>query len=165
DEFALVEATPAEFEENEALYPKVGTAATVDESNLVPVPIQAVQLGSGNKGLGLGRVNPILGQPFSSALNDSTLTPADRPAVPTSHATPRMGISKTLKIRFLDLEATQITSMNTSTDSYIAELLDSVCKKWGLDKGNHLLKVTGSNTVAPLDRTVEALGDIAELDL
>jgi hypothetical protein len=70
-----------------------------------------------------------------------------------------------LRIRFIDLEATQTTSMNTTTDSYIAELLDSVCKKWGLDKGNYLLKVMGSNTVAPLDRTVEALGSITELDL
>lgn len=77
-----------------------------------------------------------------------------------------MGVSKTLKVRFINLEAsTHVMTINTSTDSYIAEILDSVCKRWGLDKGNYLLKVMGSNTVAPLDRTVEALGNITELDL
>lgn len=77
-----------------------------------------------------------------------------------------MGVSKTLKVRFINLEAsTHVMTLNTSTDSYIAEILDSVCKRWGLDKGNYLLKVMGSNTVAPLDRTVEALGNITELDL
>ena len=38
-------------------------------------------------------------------------------------------------------------------------------KRWGLDKGNYILKVMGSNTIAPLDRTVEALGNITDLDL
>lgn len=166
DEFALVEASQTDLEENERLYPKFSQIPSVEENNEPaaqamppnPTPAQYKQPPP--------RQNPILGQPFSSALNDSTLTPADRPAVPVSHATPRMGISKTLKVRFINLEAsTHVMTLNTSTDSYIAEILDSVCKRWGLDKGNYLLKVMGSNTVAPLDRTVEALGNITELDL
>lgn len=162
DEFALVKATAIEFAENERQYP-TPSADAVDEAEIAQPIIQANQTNAKNRMF--GRINPILGQPFSSALNDSTLTPADRPAVPTSQATPRMGVTKTLKVRYVDLDATQTTSMNTSTDSYIAEILDSVCKKWGLDKGHYLLKVMGSNTVAPLDRTVEALGNITELDL
>ncbi|KAL1850936.1 Component of a membrane-bound complex containing the Tor2p kinase [Paecilomyces lecythidis] len=171
DEFALVEATQAEFEENERLYPKYSQAAATEESTGANQPAPATTneppAAAANKATATTtRLNPILGQPFSSALNDASLTPADRPAVPTSHATPRMGVQKTLKIRFIDLEAsTQVMTLNTSTDSYIAEILDSVCKRWGLDKGNYLLKVMGSNTVAPLDRTVEALGNITELDL
>lgn len=167
DEFALVEASEADFEENERLYPKFSQGPSIEEGNesaaahAVPPTQQPTQYKAPT-----ARVNPILGQPFSSALNDSTLTPADRPAVPVSHATPRMGVSKTLKVRFINLEAsTHVMTLNTSTDSYIAEILDSVCKRWGLDKGNYLLKVMGSNTVAPLDRTVEALGNITELDL
>jgi hypothetical protein len=170
DEFALVEATEAEFEENEKLYPKYSQASAPEDSTDVgqPVPTAANQPPvAANKNTTMTtRVNPILGQPFSSALNDASLTPADRPSVPTYHATPRMGVQKTLKIRFINLEAsTQVMTLNTSTDSYIAEILDSVCKRWGLDKGNYLLKVMGSNTVAPLDRTVEALGNITDLDL
>lgn len=164
DEFALVEASKAEFEENERLYPQYSQSLGSEESEPVAVvpsaqPVPQIKLT-------LGRQNPILGQPFSSALNDNTLTPADRPAVPISHATPRLGATKTLKIRFLNLEGSaHVMTLNTTTDSYIAEILDSVCKRWGLDKGNYLLKVMGSNTVAPLDRTVEALGNITELDL
>ncbi|OOF99590.1 hypothetical protein ASPCADRAFT_138212 [Aspergillus carbonarius ITEM 5010] len=165
DEFALVEASKAEFEDNERLFPMFSLAPPPEDSAEAATTTAAPtsQPVQQNKA---PRQNPILGQPFSSALNDNTLTPADRPAVPTSHATPRLGVSKTLKIRFINVEAsTQVTTLNTSTDSYIAEILDSVCKRWGLDKGNYLLKVMGSNTIAPLDRTVEALGNITELDL
>ena len=169
DEFALVEASEGDFEENERLYPKFSQAPSAEESS---EPVAAAAAIPPNQMQGHfrpppgPRLNPILGQPFSSALNDSSLTPADRPAVPVSQATPRMGVSKTLKVRFINLEAsTHVMTLNTSTDSYIAEILDSVCKRWGLDKGNYLLKVMGSNTVAPLDRTVEALGNITELDL
>ncbi|OJJ47119.1 hypothetical protein ASPZODRAFT_132065 [Penicilliopsis zonata CBS 506.65] len=171
DEFALVEASQSEFEENERQFPKFSVASAAPEgggtSERPPaLSIPVTQPGMSQTKSPTSRQNPILGQPFSSALNDNTLTPADRPAVPTSHATPRMGVSKTLKIRFINLEAsTHVMTINTSTDSYIAEILDTVCKRWGLDKGNYLLKVMGSNTIAPLDRTVEALGNITDLDL
>ncbi|KAJ5243353.1 uncharacterized protein N7469_001680 [Penicillium citrinum] len=152
DEFALVEATNTEFEENERLHPQFSQSLAFDEgepaTNLaVPGPPQLAPPVKPS----VGRQNPILGQPFSSALNDNTLTPADRPVVPVSHATPRMGVTKNLKIRFINLEASaHVMTLNPSTDSYIAEILDSVM---------------GSNTIAPLDRTVEALGNITELDL
>ncbi|KAE8385285.1 hypothetical protein BDV23DRAFT_176368 [Aspergillus alliaceus] len=164
DEFALVEASDSEFEENERQFPMYSQAVVSEDTNDAASALN-VPSAQPAPPIRAPRTNPILG-PFSSALNDNTLTPADRPAVPTSHATPRMGISKTLKIRFINIEgSTQVTTLNTSTDSYIAEILDSVCKRWGLDKGNYLLKVMGSNTIAPLDRTVEALGHITELDL
>ncbi|KAJ5604479.1 hypothetical protein N7510_009633 [Penicillium lagena] len=165
DEFALVEASDSEFEENERLYPQfsqsLGSAEGDQPANLAAPGTQSTSQSKATA----ARQNPILG-PFSSALNDSTLTPADRPAVPISHATPRLGVSKTLKVRFINLEASaHAMTINTTSDSYIAEILDSVCKRWGLDKGNYLLKVVGSNTIAPLDRTVEALGPITDLDL
>ncbi|KAF7181040.1 hypothetical protein CNMCM7691_000169 [Aspergillus felis] len=167
DEFALVEASEEEFEENERLFPQYSQEAPSEENVTTPTaPTMPLIQPTPPSKAPAARVNPILGQPFSSALNDNTLTPADRPAVPTSHATPRMGVSKTLKIRFMNLDAaTHVTTLNTSTDSYIAEILDSVCKRWALDKGNYILKVAGSNTIAPLDRTVEALGNITDLDL
>lgn len=169
DEFALVEASKAEFEENDRLYPHYRQDIKEEDDQpanvAVPGAAPAQPAPSGPKAV-MGRLNPILGQPFSSALNDNTLTPADRPVVPVSHATPRLGVSKTLKIRYINLEASaHVMTMNTSSDSYIAEILDSVCKRWGLDKGNYILKVMGSNTIVPLDRTVEALGNITELDL
>ncbi|KGO49015.1 DNA polymerase III, clamp loader complex, gamma/delta/delta subunit, C-terminal [Penicillium expansum] len=169
DEFALVEASKSEFEENERLYPQFSSSIgseVADQPASLAVPGTQPAAQKKTPQTTPARANPILGQPFSSALNHSTLTPADRPVVPISHATPRLGVSKTLKIRFINMEASaHIMTINTSTDSYIAEILDSVCKRWGQDKGNYLLKVMGSNTIAPLDRTVEALGSITELDL
>ncbi|KAJ5925083.1 hypothetical protein N7454_007722 [Penicillium verhagenii] len=166
DEFALVEASQSEFEENERLYPQYSQSIEPEESES---PAQIGVAGAQpvpQINLPTERQNPILGPTFKSAIHDNTLTPADRPAVPISHATPRLGITKTLKIRFLNLEGSaHVMTLNTTTDSYIAEILDSVCKRWGLDKGNYLLKVMGSNTVALLDRTVEALGNVTELDL
>jgi hypothetical protein len=166
DEFAIVEATPEEFAENERRFPKFSTAPppVVDEPATPTVPPVPTQ--QGNTIGKPARLHPMLGNPFPSALNDSSLTPADLPAAPISHATPRTGSVKTLKIRYVDSEqSTRVTTVSTSTDSYIAEIIDSVCKRWGLDRGSFVLKVIDSNTVVPLDRTVEALGGIANLDL
>ncbi|EED15506.1 stress activated MAP kinase interacting protein, putative [Talaromyces stipitatus ATCC 10500] len=167
DEFALVEATDAEFEENSRLYPKFNPEPVAETNEAASSNPQTPGTTTPQtKAMPSAvRMNPILGQPFSSALNGTTLKPADMPA-PTSHATPRLGVQKTLKVRFVNIEgSTQTTTVNTATDSYIAEILDSVCKRWGLDKGNYLLKIQGTNTVAPLDRTVEVLGNISDLDV
>lgn len=164
DEFALVEATDAEFEEYSRLYPKFNPEPVVETSEATP-QTSGTATPQTKPMPSAVRLNPILGLPFSSALNGSTSKPADMPA-PTSHATPRLGVQKTLKVRFVNIEgSTQTTTVNTATDSYIAEILDSVCKRWGLDKGNYLLKIPGTNTVAPLDRTVEVLGNVSELDV
>lgn len=160
DEFALIPATQAEYEENARLYPKYNLESA-NESSAGGGQQQQQQTKPAPS-----RVYPILQQPFSSALNDASLTPADRPAVPANHATPRVGVSKTLKVRFVSPDgASQTTTVNTATDTYIAEILDSVCKRWGLDKGQYILKVMGSNTIAPLDRTVEALGSVSDLEV
>lgn len=169
DEFALVEATAQQAGENNKVTPKYTPVSQPEddadappptsESNTIPRPAVPKIQGP--------RHNPVLGgQPFASALNNALLTPADQPAVPTSTATPRMGVTKTVRIRYLDLDVTtQVMTMEIATDSYIAEILDHVCKRWNLDKAGFVLKVGNTNTVAPLDRTVEALGHRSDLDL
>ena len=52
-----------------------------------------------------------------------------------------------------------------TTDTYIAEIFDGVCRDIQVDKGLFVLKVSGTATVAPSDRTVEALGTRTDLDL
>lgn len=167
DEFALVEAMPEQVQENEKFTPHFTPAAVMEEDINEPPGSIAGTTPQPNMNLTAGpRYNPVLGQPFSSALNNATLTPADLPAAPTSHATPRMGVMRTLRIQFLDLDVvSQVTTMELASDSYLAEILDFVCKRWNLDKANYILKVSGTNTVAPLDRTIEALGTRSELDL
>jgi hypothetical protein len=60
---------------------------------------------------------------------------------------------------------TQTMTMELSTDSYIAEILDHVCRRWNYEKAGFVLKVAGTNTVAPLDRTLESLGTRSDLEL
>ena len=170
DEFALVEATAQQAEENHRTTPKFTPKSQTGHDDLETVPQNAESRVTSPQGPGkiqALRNNTVLGgQPFASALSNTTLTPADQPAAPTSHATPRMGVTKTLRIRYFDLDTTtQVTTMESATDSYIAEILDHVCKRWNLDKAGFTLKVAGTNTVAPLDRTVEALGARSDLDL
>ena len=167
DEFALVEATETQFLENRKMTPKYSE---------VIIPLEEDSPGNNMHlsrqpeaeptGQTLPRFNVILDQPFTSAAKHSFAAPADKPAFPISHSTPRTGPPKMLKIYFTSLEAyTQTNTIEVTTDTYIAEVLDTVCRRWNLDKAHHFLKVSGTNTVAPLDRTVESIGARTDLDL
>ncbi|KIX06095.1 uncharacterized protein Z518_04069 [Rhinocladiella mackenziei CBS 650.93] len=168
DEFALVEASLSQVEANKKETPQfipaaeeeVGPVAAPDPSIPQPQPTPAPKAH-------LSRTNILLaGQPFASALTNASLTPADLPAPAAPQATPRVGATKTIRIRYFDIDvAAQTMTMEISTDSYIAEILDHVCKRWNFEKAGFVLKVAGTNTVAPLDRTVEALGTRSDLDL
>ncbi|KAJ9607292.1 Component of a membrane-bound complex containing the Tor2p kinase [Cladophialophora chaetospira] len=174
DEFGLVEASAAQHEANKRDTPQSNTS---EQSESTPVPsfdgfasqptMQRPGTPKAGAGAGAPRNNILLaGQPFTTALTNTALTPADLPAPAGPQATPRMGSTKTIKIRYLNHDMTaQSMTMETSTDSYIAEILDHICKRWNLEKAGFILKVAGTNTVAPLDRTVEALGVRSELDL
>lgn len=162
DEFALVEATDAQYQENKLLTPKY-------EQFVASVTEETPEAPSGRLGLGERKGSSktaILPKPLAPAAPRSITNLADRPVLATMHSTPRMGPPKMLKIHFTSLEAfTQISTIEVTTDTYIAEVLDIVCKRWNLDKAHHILKVTGTNTVAPVDRTVEAIGTRTDLDL
>lgn len=154
DEFALVEATDAQYKENQGLTPKYEIQA-VPPREEIPEPSPRRQSQLEKKEVS-----------FEAAPRKPAAAPADRPALPTSYSTPRMGPPKMLKIHFTSLEAfSQISTIEISSDTYIAEVLDIVCRRWKLDKCYHILKVSGTNTIAPVDRTVEALGTRTDLDL
>ena len=169
DEFALVEATEAQYQENRRLTPKY--SKQFDE--LVEEPPESMPNISEQPGSDTpiiddppSPLNTTITKPFAFTARKPSATLADKPAIPTVHSTPRMGPSKMLKIHFTSLEAyTQTMTIEITTDTYIAEVLDTVCKKWNLDKTHHFLRVTGTNTVAPLDRTVESIGSRTDLDL
>lgn len=167
DEFALVGATAREFEANkretplpaadESLAARQRTQDASNEPHVMPSQVQR----------GGNRNHALLGvQPFASALDTTGLTPADRPIPAGATSTPKLGAMKTVRVRYFDFDTVgQTTKIDISTDSYIAEILDQVCRRWDLDRAGFLLKVAGTNTVAPLDRTVEALGTRSDLDL
>ncbi|KAI9789654.1 MAG: hypothetical protein M1833_002271 [Piccolia ochrophora] len=166
DEFALVEATGQQYKENDRLTPNPPSEEppTQDTSEVTtPQPMP------NHHPAPLPRRNPVLGPSFNphSALRSNINTPADVPSAPASHATPRTGSSKLIKIHLTSPEGyAQFVALHVTTDTYMAEVLDTVCKRRNLDKATHLLKVSGTNVVAPLDRTVESLGEQrSELDL
>ena len=52
-----------------------------------------------------------------------------------------------------------------TTDTYIGEVLEQVCRKKKLEKSGYLLKLHQKNILAPLDRMVESLADNTDLEL
>ena len=158
DEFALVEATEAQHKENQTLTPKYekltsSTPAIKEESSENTAQPQSQPA---PKDMAFSQ------QPNRKA----PAIPIDKPSIPTIQSTPRIGATKTLKIYFTSLEASsQISTIEVTTDTYLAEVLDTVCKRWKVDKAYHILKVAGTQTIAPVDRTVEALGNSTDLDL
>lgn len=171
DEFALVEASPREFEANEKETPMfsptkseaVTSQPQIQQQTTAPPTIVSPPMMTRPS----ARSNPLLaGQPFASALANTSLTPADKPTAATLTSTPRLGTMKTVRVKYFDWDIIgQSTKVEISTDSYIAEILDQVCRRWNLDKAGFILKIAGTNTVAALDRTVEALGTRSDLDL
>ena len=158
DEFALVEASDREFKENQGLTPKYDklAASVLPKKEGSPEPKPQ------------GKRSMEAKDPTSTpaAAYNSQVVPVDKQFRPVIQSTPRMGAAKMLKIHFTSLEAiSQVTTLEVTTDTYLAEVLDNVCKRWKLDKAYHMLKVSGTNTVAPVDRTVEALGPRNDLDL
>ena len=114
--------------------------------------------------------NPITGPSFSmGAMRQNSVTPlADMPlpAAPASRG--RSGVKKTLHIHYTDQETLQSRTIDieTSTDSYIAEIFRQACEQLNLtNRTLYVLKVRGTALVVPEDRTVEALSERTHLDL
>ncbi|TVY32766.1 Target of rapamycin complex 2 subunit [Lachnellula subtilissima] len=172
DEFALVQATDEQFQQNQSLTPQfkheaVQTAPAEDDftSRITPTP-QLSNIGASPLLSTQNRPNPLLTTMSALRQNQSL---ADLPTLSgaPSQPTARLGAQKLLRIHIHSADAApgQMITLDISTDTYLAEVLDVVCKKRQLDKANHVLKLTGSGTVVLLDRTVESIGNRADLDL
>ena len=166
DEFALVEASEQEYAANQRTTPKYTRLFEEfnQEVSSANEPLTAIP-DTETAVVDATPLNSTINKPFAFATRKGSAT-LDRPSTPTSHSTPRTGLPKTLKINFTSPEArTYTANFEITTDTYLAEVLDLACKQWRLDKAHHTLRVTGTNTAAPPDRTVEVLGSRAELDL
>lgn len=91
----------------------------------------------------------------------------DAPSSTTQTSAQRSGAPRTLKIHFTAPDAqTHVLTLEVTADTYISEVLTTVTRRLGLDKGLFVLRVSGVGTVAPPDRMVEALGpERHDLDL
>jgi target of rapamycin complex 2 subunit MAPKAP1 len=164
DEFALVEATPEQFQENQNATPqfKQESAKEATDDDISPKGTPAPQSSA------LAPIPP-RGNPLLTTMSvlRNNGAPLDMPAAPVSQAVPHRGVQKLLRVHIHSSDAApgQMVTVDVSTDTYLAEVLDIVCKKRQLDKANHVLKLTGSGTVVLLDRTVGSIGNCTELDL
>ncbi|KAK5130339.1 hypothetical protein LTR08_002179 [Meristemomyces frigidus] len=173
DEFGLVRAdVAAESSEDEASPAPI--QADTSQAKLVPMPSStALQLADGGQNYALPTMvshrNPITGRSFAlnAAMRKDSNNLLDAPQMQTATSTPRMGAAKTVAVHFTDPQSfqTKRITVPTTSDTYIAELFDIACVRLGLDKALYVFKVRGTQTVAPSDRTVEALGANLHLDI
>lgn len=164
DEFGLVEATDAQFKENQTITPQFQQAETVQavEEDITPRPTPSLQ----------PVVMPSITQPKNLLLlnkltvGGSSVALADTP-VPVVQSTIRSGVKKLLRVHILSTDSAsgQMITVEATTDTYMADVLDMACKKRQLDKANYVLKLSGSSAVVYLDRTVSSIGNHTDLDL
>lgn len=137
-EFALVEATPEQRGENAKSTPSAGPPKTLS------TPAAAA----------------------AAAAPQAAVAPVP-PTQGFVQGAPKTGSSKIIRIHISTIdEFAQSVSVCVTSDTFIGEVLEQVCRKKHLDKSRYILRLTGHpNVVWPLERTVSALGDRAELDL
>jgi hypothetical protein len=91
--------------------------------------------------------------------------PADAPAI-VNQSGMRTGALQHLKIFCNTPEVhDQTVVIKITSDTYIAEVLDIICKKKHLDSSRHSLRLHGTSTIVPLDRIVQELQGRSELEL
>jgi target of rapamycin complex 2 subunit MAPKAP1 len=165
DDFALVQASQAEYAENKSMTPQF------EEQEPVATPTQDEDMTPRNTPQ--PNLNSFL-QPKEPRQNPVTTTGyrtntmfADMPQAPAASSNTTRGQQKLLRIHILssDVAPGQMVTLDVTTETYLAEVLDLVCRKRQLDKANHVLKLPGSGAVVLLDRAVSSIGAVSDLEL
>ncbi|KAM5345483.1 hypothetical protein ACJ41O_011345 [Fusarium nematophilum] len=178
DDFALAAASEDEFLENKALTPQEDEEeepTTSQESGGVALnPTEpgrededATPRGTPGPSAhsflaARPRQNPIVTTTYRS-----NAPPADMPQAPAAAPNTSRGQQKLLRIHIMssDIAPGQMVTLDVTTDTYLAEVLDMVCRKRQLDKANHVLKLPGSGAVVMIDRPVSSIGNVSDLEL
>jgi hypothetical protein len=166
DNFALVQASQAEFAENQSVTPQFQQEEQSDEESRSEetTPTNTPQPSLSHLAPSRPRLNPVT----TTTYRQNQLL-ADMPQQPQPSSVPNTsrGQQKLLRIHIHSSDAApgQMVTLDVTTDTYLAEVLDLVCRKRQLDKANHVLKLPGSGAVVLLDRTVSSIGNVSDLDL
>lgn len=163
DEFALVQATEVQFKDNQTTTPQFQQEAVSDVADDYMTPKATSVPQSSVLPPSAQPRNPLI-VTMSNLRTNSAL--ADAPA-PITQTSTRTGAKKLLRVHILSTDTVpgQMVTVDVTTDTYMEEVLDMVCKKRQLDKANHVLKLSGSSAVVFLDRTVNSIGNRTDLDL
>jgi target of rapamycin complex 2 subunit MAPKAP1 len=168
DDFALVMASDDEHAKNKRVTPEFEEE---DEEDEVETPMQEQgdqETTPKNTPQPESVLPPMYMRP--NPVTNTTYRPGgllDQPQVAAAAPNTSRGQSKLLRVNILssDTAPGQLVTLDVTTDTYMAEVLDLVCRKRQLDKANHVLKIPPSGTVVKVDRPVSSLGGIAELEL
>ncbi|KAI1818724.1 SIN1-domain-containing protein [Poronia punctata] len=163
DEFALVQASEAGFADNRTQTPQFDQQAVAeDEPEDATTPTITPQQPPAIPTAAQPRPNPIITTTYRL---DAPL--ADKPAQPTSAPAATRGQKKLLRIHIMspDIPPGQMVTVDVTTDMYLAEVLDLVCRKRQLDKKAHVLKLPGSGPVTYVDKPVSSIGNVTDLEL
>ncbi|KAK4137413.1 hypothetical protein BT67DRAFT_438686 [Trichocladium antarcticum] len=164
DIFALAQASPDEFEENQRTTPQAEQEADAEEDDKDPTPRSTPRPDEVPAAPSQPRENPLLNTAYRA---HTTNMFADVPQSTQPANVPSRGEKRLLRIHIhsSDVAPGQMITLDVSTETWLAEVLDIACRKRQLDKANHVLKLPHSGTVVLLDRTVASLGNITDLDL
>ncbi|GAB1320506.1 Component of a membrane-bound complex containing the Tor2p kinase [Madurella fahalii] len=163
DIFALAPASQDEFEENQRTTPEFEQEGNAEEDDKDPTPRSTPRPEAVLHVPAQPRENPLL----NTAYRANTTMFADMPQSQPTNAPTARGEKRLLRIHIhsSDIAPGQMLTLDVSTETWLAEVLDIACRKRQLDKANHVLKLPHSGTVVMLDRTVASLGSITDLDL
>ena len=164
-------ATEEEFAENRRLTPQddgdedevpSSQESTVPEESTSSAGISTPTPSAAQTAPARPRLNPIVTTTYRS---NAPL--ADAPQAPVAAPNTRGGQQKLLRIHIMsaDVAPGQMVTVDVTTDTYLAEGLDLVCRKRQLDKANHVLKLPGSGAVVMIDRPVSSIGNVSDLEL
>ncbi|XXH05074.1 hypothetical protein Hte_011498 [Hypoxylon texense] len=160
DEFALVQASEDGFAENKIQTPQFEQQDAVEDAAEETTPRSTPQPQASPSKASQPRTNPIITTTYRVE------SPAEKPQASTARAANR-GQHKFLRVRILssDVAPGQMVTLDVTTDMYLAEVLDLVCRKRQLDKSTHVLKLPEAGAVVYLDRTVSSIGNVTDLEL
>ncbi|PHH59195.1 hypothetical protein CDD81_3571 [Ophiocordyceps australis] len=177
DEFALVPATEQEHAVNKLLTPQQeeGEQGQQGQDEDSQVPDRG---GEQDDSLAPGQDDGAASQPQRASetsrpnpIITTTWRPkivmADAPQAPAAATNTQRGQQKLLRIHIMSADAApgQMVTLDVTTDTYLAEVLDVVCRKRQLDKGSHVLKLPVSGAVVMIDRPVSSIGNMSDLEL
>ena len=104
-----------------------------------------------------------------------TVTPALAPTQPATTGRPSPALrrgsaiakSVLLRIRLFPYveSGAQSTMLEVTTDNYLSEVLDMICKKLHLEKSLYVLRLPGTSIMIPSSRRVDTLQGRTELEL
>ncbi|CAJ2510181.1 Uu.00g060810.m01.CDS01 [Anthostomella pinea] len=163
DDFALVQASEAGFADNQVQTPQFEHEEVAEEvMDDEATPRNTPQPPSSLAPAPQPRSNPIITTTYRK---DAPL--ADKPAAPASAPAASRGQQKLLRVHIFssDIAPGQMVTLDVTTDMYLAEVLDLVCRKRQLDKSTHVLKLPVSGALVYLDRAVTSIGNVSDLEL